>query len=117
MLECPVCDGARFKRRRLAPGLAVETCTRCGLRISDVASTQPIGYADIDHDAYSRSIGVVRRRQALDIVALAKCHRASGHPLAHRPDDRALARSPERACDLRRQPHRAVEGKLGSSSR
>lgn len=35
--------------------------------------------ADIDHDAYSRSIGVVRRRQALDSVALAKRHGASGH--------------------------------------
>jgi len=50
-----VCDGARFKGRRLARGMAVEACTRCRLRISDVASPHPIDYAGIDHDAYSRS--------------------------------------------------------------
>jgi SAM-dependent methyltransferase len=69
---CPVCEGTRFTRRRLLPNLAVERCTGCGLRISEIVKTKRVSYAHIDDDAYLQSIGMVRQEQAKMVVRAVK---------------------------------------------
>lgn len=78
MGECPACGGDRFTREQVLPDLGVLTCTTCGLLLSDIATAQSIGYADVDAEAYRQSIGVVRERQAAEILHFVRPHVPSG---------------------------------------
>lgn len=78
MPECVACGGAQFTRRQLLPGLNVDRCAGCGLLMSDIRHESPVAFFDFDDDLYARSIGVVRRRQALDIIGHARSHASAG---------------------------------------
>ena len=71
MSECLACGATQFARKHLLPGLEVDRCVGCGLLMSDIRNKNPINYAQIDDEAYANSIGVVRRRQAEDILRIA----------------------------------------------
>lgn len=74
---CPACGGERFDERVIA-AVTIRRCAACGLRMSRIAAGAGTNYADVDDDAYQRSIGAVRRAQGAEIVAFARAHGASG---------------------------------------
>ena len=76
-MTCPACSNDEFRHEVLLPALSVGTCSRCGLRISDLQARGrgTSEFARVDAHAYEASVGRVRRQQALDAIALVKEHR------------------------------------------
>jgi cyclopropane fatty-acyl-phospholipid synthase-like methyltransferase len=69
--ECPACQGTLFVDRRVLPDLATRGCSSCGLLLSVIERSGPgiSEFALVDEDAYLRSVGAARRRQAAKILA------------------------------------------------
>ncbi len=69
--ECPACQGTVFVDRRVLPDLATRACSSCGLLLSVIEHSGPgiSEFALVDEDAYIRSVGPARRRQAAKILA------------------------------------------------
>jgi SAM-dependent methyltransferase len=69
--ECPACQGTAFVDRRVLPDLATRECSSCGLLLSVIERSGPgvSEFALVDEDAYIRSVGASRRRQAIKILA------------------------------------------------
>ena len=76
-MRCPVCESEGFDTKRVA-GVTIHRCRTCGLRTSPVSGRRDTGYAEVDMDAYHRSIGCVRQSQAEEIIAFAREHGATG---------------------------------------
>ncbi|HVG23856.1 MAG TPA: class I SAM-dependent methyltransferase [Thermoanaerobaculia bacterium] len=76
-MRCPVCEGERFHTKAIA-GVTIHCCRSCGLRTTPLRERRGTSYADVDVDAYERSIGAVRQMQAEEIVAFAREHGADG---------------------------------------
>lgn len=74
---CPVCSGERFESRVIA-GLTIRRCFSCGLYTREFPRSKGTNYADVDDDAYLRSIGRVRRAQGKEIAAFVREHHGDG---------------------------------------
>jgi 2-polyprenyl-3-methyl-5-hydroxy-6-metoxy-1,4-benzoquinol methylase len=81
--ECPACGSATFLDRRLLVDLETHACRSCGLLLSTVsrAGAAVPEFALVDQDAYIRSVGVTRRRQAAQILTWLGRHMPSGQTL------------------------------------
>jgi 2-polyprenyl-3-methyl-5-hydroxy-6-metoxy-1,4-benzoquinol methylase len=77
---CPACGGERFRRRDVLAGLTTHACVGCGLLLSTIARTGGTvsEFALVDEASYLRSVGGVRRRQAVRILSLLQPHVAAG---------------------------------------
>ncbi len=73
-MTCPACRGGQFQRRTILPEIAVQVCAGCGLLISEIAPVEKAlpEFARINEQAYQQSVGLVRRRQASEILALVR---------------------------------------------
>jgi SAM-dependent methyltransferase len=82
-LRCPACLSASFSHRPILPNLVTHTCNECGLQLSTVSRVgEPITeFALVKHDAYMRSVGRTRRRQAKSILSLLTRHVPAGGKL------------------------------------
>lgn len=80
---CPACGHYSFRERDLLPGLRTHTCTDCGLILSTIdRADDPVPeFALVDEPAYLRSVGAVRRRQAVEILSLLRPLVSSGATL------------------------------------
>ena len=80
---CPACGGRSFREREVLPTLTTHTCTDCGLILSTIERTGDTvsEFALVDEGAYRRSVGEVRRRQALDILSLLRSRVSAGASL------------------------------------
>ena len=69
--ECPACQGTVFVDKRVLPDLVTRGCSSCGLLLSIIERSGPgiSEFALVDEDAYIRSVGAARRRQAAQILA------------------------------------------------
>jgi 2-polyprenyl-3-methyl-5-hydroxy-6-metoxy-1,4-benzoquinol methylase len=70
-LLCPACGGAAFTLRDVLPDIRTRTCDSCRLIFSTIHRTGPAvpEFALVDEEAYLRSVGESRRRQAEQILA------------------------------------------------
>jgi len=73
-VTCPACRGGQFQRRAILPEIVAQICTGCGLHISEITPVTKVlpEFARINEQAYQQSVGLVRRRQAAEILALAQ---------------------------------------------
>jgi SAM-dependent methyltransferase len=80
---CVACGARSYRRDRLLPDLVIHTCRCCGLILSSIARRADVvpEFALVDEAAYVRAVGLVRRRQAREILSVLRRHVTRGRLL------------------------------------
>jgi SAM-dependent methyltransferase len=67
---CPACRGRRLTARRILPDLTTHRCASCGLIVGEIERVGPAipEFALVEQEAYLRSVGASRTRQAAQIL-------------------------------------------------
>jgi SAM-dependent methyltransferase len=77
-MTCPACGATERTARPLFAALTVRRCVTCGLLTSEIRTAGAVSYNDVDDTLYEAAIGMLRRRQAIDVLRFVQPHATNG---------------------------------------
>lgn len=77
-MTCPACGATERTARSLFAALTIRRCVACGLLTSEIRTAGAVSYNDVDDSLYESAIGMLRRRQAIEVLRLAEPHATKG---------------------------------------